>query len=111
MNKIVKSVIVAGVIGGAAVAYCNRYKISKAVTDAKKEIERRRKEQQEAMENILADELAKAFGVDPATFRAYGNPQSGKSTGSHDQFWAPEFGNFAERTAHGENCSADGKGV
>lgn len=110
MNKIVKSVIIAGVIGGIAVAYCKRDEIAKAVVEAKKEAERKREEQVKTMENILADELAKAFGADPATFRAYGKPQPGKSTGCHDEFWAPEFVNTANR-AYTENCSADGKGV
>lgn len=110
MNKIVKSVIVAGVIGGIAVAYCNRDKIAKVIVEAKKEADRKREEQVKAMENVLADELAKAFGADPATFRAYGQPKSGKTTGCHDEFWAPEFVNTANRT-YAEKCSADGKGV
>lgn len=110
MNKIVKSVIVAGVLGGIAVAYCNRDKISKAIVDAKKEVEHKRDEQLKAIEDIFVDELAKAFGADPATFRAYGAPQSGKSTGCYDEFLAKEFTNPAKNTS-ADNYSSNGKGV
>ena len=75
MNKIAKSLIAVGVIGGIAVAYCNREKISKAVVDAKKEIERKRDEK---FEDVLMAELSKAFEMDGDTFRTYGNPQSSK---------------------------------
>ncbi len=99
MNKIVKSVMVAGVLGGIAVAYCNRDKISKAIVDAKKEVEHKREEQLKAIEDIFVDELAKAFGADPATFRAYGAPQSGKSTGCYDKFLGNEFAKPANNTS------------
>lgn len=105
MNKIAKSVIVAGVLGGIAVAYCNRDKISKAIVDAKKEVE-----QLKTIEDIFVDELAKAFGADPATFRAYGAPQSGKSTGCYDKFLAKEFANPANKTS-ADDYPSNGKGV
>ena len=110
MNKIVKSVMVAGVLGGIAVAYCNRDKISKAIVDAKKEVEHKREEQLKAIEDIFVDELAKAFGADPTTFRAYGAPQSGKSTGCYDKFLAKEFANPANKTS-ADDYPSNGKGV
>lgn len=84
MNKIAKSLIAVGVIGGIAVAYCNREKISKAVVDAKKEIERRRDEQTKKFEDALMAELSKTFEMDGDIFRTYGNPQSDKATGFGD---------------------------
>ena len=81
MNKIAKSLIAVGVIGGIAVAYCNREKISKAVVNAKKEIECKRDEQAKKFEDALMAELSKAFEMDGGTFRTYGNPESGKVTG------------------------------
>lgn len=88
MNKIAKSLIAVGVIGGIAVAYCNREKISKAVVDAKKEIERKRNEQTKKFEDVLMAELSKAFEMDGDTFRTYGNPQPSKVI---------EFGNSADK--------------
>ena len=84
MNKIAKSLIAIGIIGGIAVAYCNREKISKAVVDAKKEIERKRDEQTKKFEDALMAELSKAFEMDGDIFRTYGNPQSDKATGFGD---------------------------
>lgn len=84
MNKIAKSLIAVGVIGGIAVAYRNREKISKAVVGAKKEIERKRDEQTKKFEDALMAELSKAFEMDGDIFRTYGNPQSDKATGFGD---------------------------
>ena len=84
MNKIAKSLIAVGVIGGIAVAYCNREKISKAVVDAKKENERKRDEQTKKFEDAVMAELSKAFEMDGDIFRTYGNPQSDKATGFGD---------------------------